>query len=88
LTAPSSRKEAKSLIEQPSRKLFFYRNVDAFCKIITLLLWRTYCLGEDVSCYLGEGVACFLRYRIDFLHDFITKFHFDTSGELAGIKTG
>ena len=87
-TAPSSRKGARSLIEQSSRKLFFYRNVEAFCKIIKRLLRRTYCLGEDVSCYLGEGVACFLRYRIDFLHDFITKFHFDTPGELAGIEAG
>ena len=88
MIASPSRKEARLLIERPSRKLIYYRNVNAFCKVITRLVWRAYCLVEDVSCYLGEGVACFLRYRIDFLHDFITKFYFDAPGELAGIETG
>ena len=37
-------------------------------------------------CYLGKGAACFLLYRIDFLHDFITKFDFDTLRELARVE--
>jgi len=65
-----------------------FAKISRACYDALSLLCCTYCLGEDVSCYFGEGVACLLRYRIDFLHDFITKYYFDAPGELAGIETG
>jgi len=94
LIAPSSSKEARLPIKRLSRKLFSievwmrFAKISRACYDALSLLCCTYCLGEDVSCYFGEGVACLLRYRIDFLHDFITKLHFNRPRELAGIEAG